>query len=275
MRDQDVTVERTVFDVPKMDCLSEERLVRMALQGAAVQRLVFDLDQRRVTVFHRTSSERLLQLLTPLMFGAQIAASGPAPSDEPDAGEASTAGERSTLLLLLGINAAMFVVEFIGGWIAQSTGLIADSLDMFADAAVYSVSLYAVGRMASAQARAARLSGYLQMMLALGALAEVGRRFLGGGDPEPPMMAAISFLALVANVTCMALISRHRKGGLHMRASWIFSTNDVIANLGVILAAGLVAITGSRLPDLVVGAAIAGVVLAGALRILKMSRSTR
>ena len=268
-------MERTVFDVPKMDCPSEERLVRMALQGAAVQRLVFDLDQRRVTVFHKTSPERLLQLLTPLKFEARIAASGPAPSDEPDAGEASSAEECSTLLLLLGINAAMFVVEFIGGWIAQSTGLIADSLDMFADAAVYSVSLYAVGRMASAQARAARLSGYLQMMLALGALAEVGRRFLGGGDPEPPMMAAISFLALVANVTCMALISRHRKGGLHMRASWIFSTNDVIANLGVILAAGLVAITGSRLPDLVVGAAIAGVVLAGAFRILRMSRSTR
>jgi len=113
------------------------------------------------------------------------------------------------------------------------------------------------------------------MMLALGALAEVGRRFLGGGDPEPPMMVAVSLLALAANVTCMALISRHRKGGLHMRASWIFSTNDVIANLGVILAAGLVAITGSRLPDLVVGAAIAGVVLAGALRILRMSRTTR
>jgi Co/Zn/Cd efflux system component len=275
MRDQDVTVERTVFDVPKMDCPSEERLVRMALEGAAVQRLDFDLDQRRVTVFHKTSPERLLQLLKPLKFGAQIAASGPAPSDEPDAGEASAAGERSTLLLLLGINAAMFVVEFIGGWIAQSTGLIADSLDMFADAAVYSVSLYAVGRMASSQARTARLSGYLQMLLALGAMTEVGRRFLGGSDPEPPMMAAISFMALVANVTCMALISRHRKAGLHMRASWIFSTNDVVANLGVILAAGLVAMTGSRLPDLVVGAAIASVVLAGAVRILRMSRTTR
>jgi hypothetical protein len=75
MRDQDVTVERTVFDVPKMDCPSEERLVRMALEGAAVQRLDFDLDQRRVTVFHKTSPERLLQLLKPLKFGAQIAAS--------------------------------------------------------------------------------------------------------------------------------------------------------------------------------------------------------
>jgi Co/Zn/Cd efflux system component len=60
-----------------------------------------------------------------------------------------------------------------------------------------------------------------------------------------------------------------------MRASWIFSTNDVVANLGVILAAGLVAMTGSRLPDLVVGAAIASVVLAGAVRILRMSRTTR
>jgi len=59
-----------------------------------------------------------------------------------------------------------------------------------------------------------------------------------------------------------------------MRASWIFSTNDVIANAGVILAGFLVAWTGSRLPDLIVGCMIAVVVFSGALRILRLRQRT-
>jgi Co/Zn/Cd efflux system component len=166
----------------------------------------------------------------------------------------------------------MFFVEFLAGWIAESTGLIADSLDMFADAAVYAVSLYAVGRAANVQMNAARMSGVFQLILALGALAEVVRRFVVGSEPEPPTIMAIALLALAANVSCMALISKHRAGGVHMRASWIFSTNDVIANIGVIAAGALVAWTGSALPDLAIGALIALVVFSGAVRILKLGR---
>ena len=66
-------------------------------------------------------------------------------------------------------------------------------------------------------------------------------------------MMSIAFLALIANITCLAIISRHRTGGAHMRASWIFSTNDVIANIGVIVAGALVAWSGSALPDLIIG----------------------
>lgn len=179
--------------------------------------------------------------------------------------------EHKTLRVLLAINGAMFFVEIVTGWLAESTGLIADSLDMFADAAVYGVSLYAVGKAATMQMRAARFSGYLQLILAFGALFEVSRRFLVGSDPEPPLMIGVALLALVANLTCMALIAKHRQGGAHMRASWIFSPNDVIANVGVILAGALVAWTGSHLPDLVVGAIIALVVLSGAIRILRLS----
>jgi len=265
-------VERTVFDVPKMDCPSEERLIRMALEGAPVDRLDFDLDARRLTVFHRSSPDQLLTLLTPLNFGAKLAETGHVAASDAAQPPKDKKSEHSTLMILLAINAVMFVAEFIGGWWAQSTGLIADSLDMFADAAVYGVSLYAVGKAASSQATAARLSGYLQLLLALGALAEVIRRFVGGSEPEAPAMMAISLVALVANVACMALISKHRTGGVHMRASWIFSTNDVVANLGVILAGGLVAWTGSHLPDLVVGLMIALVVFSGAVRILRLAK---
>ena len=268
-------MKKTILDVPKMDCASEERLVRMALEPLAqVARLEFDLGQRRVTVLHEGDAEQLLKRLAPLDFGARLMETDAAESHEH--GEATDSGtsvqERRTLRLLLAVNGAMFVVEIVAGWFAESTGLIADSLDMFADAAVYTVSLYAVGRAATMQARAARISGWLQVILAFGALAEVGRRFVMGSDPEPPYMVVIGLMALAANVTCMALIAKHRQGGIHMRASWIFSTNDVIANVGVILAGLLVAWTGSHLPDLLVGTIIALVVLSGAIRILRLSR---
>jgi len=182
----------------------------------------------------------------------------------------ASAAEARVLRWLLAINGAMFVVEFSTGWIGQSAGLIADSLDMFADAAVYGVALYAVGRDRRHQTRAARLSGWLQALLALGAMAEVARRFAAGSEPAPPLMMGIALAALAANATCMILLARHRHGGAHMKASWIFSTNDVLANIGVIVAGAAVAWTGSNLPDLVIGAAIALLVANGARRILRL-----
>lgn len=180
---------------------------------------------------------------------------------------AAAKAEAKTLRWLLAINAAMFVVEIVAGWLAQSTGLIADSLDMFADATVYGLALYAVGH-AGRQLHAARLSGWLQLLLALGVLGEVLRRWLTGSAPEPLPMMGIALLALAANVACMVLLAKHREGGAHMRASWIFSTNDVLANLGVILAGALVAWSGSNVPDLVIGTLIGLLVLNGARRIL-------
>lgn len=180
---------------------------------------------------------------------------------------AAARAEAKTLRWLLAINAVMFVVELVAGWLAQSTGLIADSLDMFADAMVYGIALYAVGH-AGRQLGAARLSGWLQLLLALGVLGEVLRRWLTGSAPEPLPMMGIALLALAANLACMAMLAKHREGGAHMKASWIFSTNDVLANLGVILAGALVAWTGSNLPDLVIGTLIGLLVLNGARRIL-------
>ena len=176
------------------------------------------------------------------------------------------------LITLLAINAAMFVLEVVTGILAESTGLIADSLDMLADAVVYGIGLYAVGRAASAKIRAAFVSGYFQMALALIVALDVGRRAAFGSDPEPAYMVLIGLVALVANVTCLVLITRHRDGGVHMRASWIFSKNDVIANVGVVLSGGLVYMTGMRWPDLVVGIAIAYIVFRGAIAIIAEAR---
>ena len=260
---------RTLLAIPRMDCPSEERLIRMALDGLdGVDGLQFDLQGRTLAVTHRGEPGSVLAKLVPLGLGARVvesAEAGPAEATVPE-----TRDEAGTLRILLGINAALFVVEIVAGWVAQSTGLIADSLDMLADAFVYGLSLYAVGRSARTKLRAAHASGVLQALLAAGVFIDVARRWVVGSAPEPPAMIGISALALAGNVACLLLLARHRHGGAHMRASWIFSTNDVLANLGVIAAGALVAATGSRLPDLVVGTLVAALVLLGAVRILRL-----
>lgn len=181
--------------------------------------------------------------------------------------------ERDTLTYLLAINGMMFVLEAVLGFIAQSTGLIADSLDMLADAAVYGISLYVVGKGVIRQAKAAMVSGWLQIILGIGVLLDVVRRFILGSDPQSAIIMSVGLLALIANVTCLMLISKHREGGVHMRASWIFSTNDVIANTGIIISGALVWILGSRYPDLVIGAVIATVIVRGGIKILAEARA--
>jgi copper chaperone CopZ len=263
---------KSTFAVPKMDCSAEENLIRMAVADErGIGWLSFDLQNRQLTVVHQGDPQELLRRLEPLNLGASLASSvedGSLPSIAEPADDARA--EARTLKLLLAINAAMFVFELVLGLLAQSTGLIADSLDMFADAAVYGLALFAVGRAASLKVRAAHLAGWLQVLLALGALIELIRRAVFGSDPESALMMGVGLVALVANVTCLLLISKKKEGGAHMKASYIFSANDVIANAGVILAGVLVAWTGSHLPDLAIGTLIALVVLNGARRILKL-----
>jgi Co/Zn/Cd efflux system component len=268
-----MTSFKSTFAVPRMDCPSEENLIRMVLQDLeGVESLSFDLSGRQLVAVHGGPVGEVLQKLERLGLGAALMGSTTVPS-----GSARTRPSRSddtdearTLWILLAINAAMFLLELSVGLVAQSTGLIADSLDMFADAAVYGLSLYAVGRAAAMKTRAAHLAGWLQLLLAFGALAEVARRFMSGSEPASALMMGMGLIALAANVTCLLLIARKRDAGAHMKASYIFSANDVLANAGVIVAGGLVAWTGSAYPDLLIGGVIGLIVLNGARRILQL-----
>ncbi len=257
-----------MFVVPKMDCPSEERMIRLALTPIrGIEGMGFDLDARTVTVQHEGPVEEVLQRLQPLGFGARLerTTDAEAPLTRQD-----EVGEQRVLRQLLVINGTMFVAELGFGFWAQSTGLIADSLDMLADAMVYGLSLYAVGRAVADQQRAARLSGWLQLALAVGVLVEVARRAIGGSEPIETLMIGVASVALVANLASVALLARHRDGGAHLKASWIFSTNDALANLGVIVAGVLVLVTESAVPDLVVGTGVGLLVLSGAVRILRL-----
>lgn len=189
--------------------------------------------------------------------------------------EAKNAAERKTLRILLLINGVMFVVETVAGVLVHSTALVADSLDMLADASVYAMSLYAVGRSAHHKNRAATLSGVFQITLAVMVVVDVIRRFVWGSSPESNWMIAIALLAVIANSYGLHLLSKHRKGEVHMRASWIFTQNDVVANFSVIVAGLLVSLFNSRLPDLITGFGIASLVVCSGIRIIQDAQRDR
>lgn len=185
----------------------------------------------------------------------------------------STTSQRRLLWTVLAINGGLFIAELVVGLIASSMGLMADSLDMLADALVYGLSLAAVGGTVQRKGRIVRMSGYLQLTLATLGLAEVVRRVLDPVEaPSPAMMVIVSLFACVGNVICLLMLRRERHGEAHLQASWIFTSNDVLANIGVMIAALFVFLLDSRWPDLVIGAVVFGLVLRGALRIFNLNR---
>ncbi|MGY0626867.1 MAG: cation transporter [Paraglaciecola chathamensis] len=183
--------------------------------------------------------------------------------------EIKDASQKRVLYWLLGINATMFFVEMTVGILADSTALIADSIDMLADAVVYGIGIYAVGKSILHKANAAKISGYFQLLLGVIILIDITRRLFLGSEPISSLMIGMGFIALIANVVCLVIIRNHKNDEVHMRASWIFSANDVIANMGVIIAGVLVVWLDSRVPDLVIGCIVSIVVLRGAWMILK------
>lgn len=176
--------------------------------------------------------------------------------------------QRRVLQIVLAINAAMFLLEFAAGWIARSSALLGDSLDMFGDASVYALTLFVLHRSPRARAGAALLKG--GFMLAFGLLV-VGDALLKLRLQEMPAadwMGAVGALALLANGLCFTLLYRHRADDLNMRSTWLCSRNDLLANASVILAAGLVVLTGSLWPDLLVGSTIAALFLHSARQVI-------
>ena len=183
--------------------------------------------------------------------------------------------EGRILKILLSINAFMFIAEITLGILSESTALIADSLDMLADATVYGIGLYAVGRSPLVKIKAAHLSGVFQILLGALVSADVIRRLIYGSEPESFLMITVGIVALVANVICLILISKHREGEVHMRASWVFSKNDVIANIGIIIGGILVYLLDSRFPDLIIGMIISIIVIRGGVHIIRDASNER
>jgi Co/Zn/Cd efflux system component len=263
---------KTTFIIPQMDCPSEENLIRLGLDGVeGIRHLDFDIPARQLRVFHSGDPKPIEHAILQLNLGSQLVQTEPA---EPPKTERET-DQRTLLWTVLGINFAFFVIEMASGLLSRSMGLVADSLDMLADAFVYGISLSAVNGTISRKKRIARLAGYFQLSLAVLGFLEVLRRFFGTEKmPDYSTMIIVSAMALPANALCLYLLQRSKsKEESHMQASLIFTSNDVIANAGVILAGGLVYWLGSNLPDLLIGAAVFVLVVRGGWRILQLGKS--
>jgi Co/Zn/Cd efflux system component len=270
--------QKATYKIPGMDCPSEERMIRMQLQPIdSVLYLAFDLAKRRLDVYHKTSVDTgaITTALEQLNMGASLMVTeavdllpGEALGDP-----GVEAKERRILWIVLVINFGFFVIEMTTGLISRSMGLVADSLDMLADAVVYALALFAVGGALATKKRVARFAGYFQIVLALIGFLEVVRRFIGAEQmPDFRTMIVVSSIALVANVVCLILLQSIRSNEAHIKASMIFTSNDVIINTGVIVAGVLVLYLNSSYPDLIIGGIVFLIVARGAWRILKLAR---
>jgi cation diffusion facilitator family transporter len=190
--------------------------------------------------------------------------------------EALREKQKGTLIVVLVINALMFFVEVISGYLSHSTSLLADSLDMLGDALVYGMSIVAIQKNLKWNRRLSFFKGLMMMSFGLLVLGQaINRMFFQEGLPHVITMGGIGALAFLANVICAVLLLRYRHDDINMRSTWLCTRNDAIANLGVIVAAIAVKLTQSKMPDLVVGVVIASIVLWSAYGILKESWSNQ
>lgn len=264
-------MQKTSVNIKRMDCPSEIKMIEGLMENLDPSaKMVFDLESRTVQFYHSVDKDQILDSLKAISLpGDLISSQEVLDHDIPDI---APSVEAKTLKYLLGINFTMFVVEIILGFYAESTGLLADGLDMLADSFVYGLSLYAVGKSIAMKHKAAYFSGIMQISLGLLCLVEVGRKFYFGSEPLSNYMIVVSVIALIANLWCLILIHKHKDGEVHMKASWIFSANDVIVNTGVIFSGALVYFLKSNVPDLIIGGIVSLVVIRGGISIMKLSK---
>lgn len=261
---------KSEFNIAKMDCPSEEQLIRMKLSDIEnIAKLEFDIPNRKLLVFHNADLNTISKAIEELNLNSKLIAT----IQNEDNISLNEKSEAKLLWSVLIINFFFFVLEISYGFLSKSMGLVADSLDMFADAIVYALSLYAIGHSIARKKQIAKFSGYLQIILAVLGLLEVIKRFLGFEEvPAFQTMIVISFLALVGNATSLILLQKSKSKEAHIQASLIFTSNDVLINIGVIAAGIMVYFFNSKWPDLVIGTIVFGFVINGAIRILKLSR---
>ena len=254
-----------------MDCPSEENLIRMKLHEiSSIAKLDFDIPRRKLTVFHNGEIDQIENSVIELNLGGKKISTEQ--TNQSDFEEYKN--QKKLLWSVLVINFAFFIIEITTGLFSKSMGLVADSLDMLADSFVYGISLFAVGGTLIKKKQIAKLAGYFQITLAIIGFVEVLRRFIGNEKlPDFSTMIIVSIFALIANGICLYILQKSKsKEEAHMKASMIFTSNDVIINLGVIIAGIMVNWLNSSKPDLIIGTIVFALVIQGAFRILKLSK---
>jgi Co/Zn/Cd efflux system component/copper chaperone CopZ len=184
-----------------------------------------------------------------------------------------TPAYKRALWIVVVLNVGYGIVEMIGGVLADSQALRADALDFLGDGLITFLGLVAIGWSLRWRARSALIQGLFLGALGLSVLATTAYRVFAHQQPEAEVMGILGGIALVVNVAAALALIPHRTGDANARAVWLFSRNDAIGNAAVVVAAGLVAWTGTPWPDLAVAVVIAGLFLHSAWAIVRDARN--
>lgn len=265
-------MNKTTYNIEKMDCLSEEQIIRMKLEGfPGIKSLQFEIPQRKLLVMHEGDVAPISKTIDSLHLNSSLIKTQLIDEEEAALFSNNTGLERKLLWQVLAINFFFFLVEMISGYLSDSMGLVADSLDMLADSVVYGLAIFVVGKALIQKRKIAKVMGYLQLLLAVAGFIEVVRRFLGYEEmPNFRTMIIISVLALGANAYTLYLLQKSKNKEAHIKASTICTSMDVITNAGVIVAGILVYFTSSNLPDLIMGGIVFVLVGIASYRILQL-----
>lgn len=263
---------KTIFELKGMDCPSEEQLVRMALGNfEKVQAIQVNLAKKQVEVIHQEDSQQLLGALNGLKLQTQLLEDNTI--DVAEQTDTSQMLEKFILGQVLIINIAFFILEELAGYYLNSLGLAADGLDMLADSFVYGLALFAVGKSHLFKKKVSALAGYLQLILAcLGFLQVIYRYLHQDYLPNPLGMFVIALMALLANLISYYMVVKMDQKEVHIKASKLFTSNDIMINIGVMLTSLMVYFFQSPLPDLLIGSLIFILVFKGALKIIALSK---
>lgn len=267
-----MTYTKTTFQINKMDCPSEEQLIRMALsEFTGIANISVDIEKRQVQVSHQENPDSLLKTIDKLNLESQIISNEPIQS--PINPEANQIVQSFILGQVFLINLSFFIIEELAAYYFKSLGLSADGLDMLADSLVYLLALMVVGRTVSSKKFVSAIAGYLQLILAMVGFGQVIFRVINHQYlPNGIGMMTVAFMALAANIVSLYLISKADQKEVHMKATKLFTSNDILINLGLIASSLLVSLCKSAIPDLVIGSLIFILVFKGSLKIIALSK---
>lgn len=183
-----------------------------------------------------------------------------------------TPAYRRALWIVVLLNAGYGIIEIIGGFLSGSQALKADALDFLGDGSITFLGLIAIGWSLKLRARSALIQGIFLGAMGVGVLANTAYRVLVLNTPEAELMGILGIIALVINIIAVVVLLPHKTGDSNVRAVWLFSRNDALGNLAVVIAAVLVFWTDTAWPDLVAAVIIASLFLQSSWSIIKDAR---
>lgn len=172
-------------------------------------------------------------------------------------------------------------VEVVGGVVSGSLALLADAGHMLTDVAALALSLWAM-RLSRRPADAAKTYGYgrVEILAALvngaallvvsGLIAwEAWRRLRAPGAVDGPLLSAVAVGGLLVNAFGARLLHAHAHGSLNARGAYLHVISDLVGSVGALAACAVIWATGWTPVDALVSVAIAGLILASAVRLVR------